>query len=126
MKLRIQGDALRLRVSPSEMKRLVCDGRLAETIHFGAGDTATLTYALEHNADEPAIRMRYEGGEITVLLPSKAMRAWADGDDVGLYTTFATGAEAVELAIEKDFACLDKSDEQNEDTFPNPHQGAVC
>jgi len=30
------------------------------------------------------------------------------------------------LLIEKDFACLDRSEEDNEDTFPNPNTGTKC
>jgi hypothetical protein len=28
--------------------------------------------------------------------------------------------------VEKDFACLDRIDEDNGDTFANPHAGATC
>ena len=30
------------------------------------------------------------------------------------------------LLIEKDFACLDGSEADNEDTFPNPNDGTSC
>jgi hypothetical protein len=30
------------------------------------------------------------------------------------------------VAIEKDFACLDLSDAENHDTFPNPQIEAAC
>lgn len=33
---------------------------------------------------------------------------------------------ALELILEKDFACLDRSDADNHDTFPNPFIGASC
>lgn len=33
---------------------------------------------------------------------------------------------ALELILEKDFACLDRSDADNHDTFPNPLIGASC
>jgi hypothetical protein len=32
----------------------------------------------------------------------------------------------LKIAVEKDWACLDDSDEDNADTFPNPNQGANC
>jgi hypothetical protein len=32
----------------------------------------------------------------------------------------------LEVAIEKDFACLDLSDQDNEDTFSNPMAGKSC
>ena len=36
------------------------------------------------------------------------------------------GNRSLDLIVEKDFACLDLSDADNEDTFPNPNSGAIC
>ena len=36
MKLRIQGNSLRLRITPSEMARLLANGRIEETICFSS------------------------------------------------------------------------------------------
>jgi hypothetical protein len=125
MKLRIKGDSLRLRIAPSEMARLLETGRIEETVHFGMRDEARLTYALEHAAED-AVAVRHEGTGVTVILPSPAARAWAGGDDVGVYGTVAVSSGSLEIAVEKDWACLDKSDADNADTFPNPLQGASC
>jgi hypothetical protein len=126
MKLRIKGNSLRFRVSPSEMARLLETGRIEETIHFGSEDGASLTYALERSPCAQAISVRYRPQEVTVEIPTKDARVWADGEQVGLYGESGTRAGTLELAVEKDFACLDKDDEQNADTYPNPKQGAVC
>jgi hypothetical protein len=32
----------------------------------------------------------------------------------------------LDVLIEKDFACLDRNDKENEDTFPNPNVGTTC
>ena len=32
----------------------------------------------------------------------------------------------MDLILEKDFACLDRSNEHNQDTFPNPLTEAIC
>jgi hypothetical protein len=32
----------------------------------------------------------------------------------------------LEIAVEKDWACLDKDEAENVDTFPNPNAGASC
>ena len=126
MKLRIKGNSLRLRISPSEMSRLLETGRIEETIHFVPDPNARLTYALEHNADAKSMCVRYRPQELTVVISSGDMRQWASGPDVGLYGETSTSTGTLQLAIEKDFACLDKSDVENADTFPNPNQGAVC
>jgi len=52
---------------------------------------------------------------------------WADSDNIGVYADVSLDDEQVlSVAIEKDFACLDRSDAENEDTFPNPNLAAVC
>jgi hypothetical protein len=126
MKLRIKGNSLRLRISPSEMKQLLQSGRVEETIYFGVEDGARLTYALEHSALAEAITVRYRPQEVTVLISSREARDWAEGPGVGLYGTTVSGHGPLELSIEKDFACLDKEQAENADTFPHPKQGVVC
>lgn len=126
MKLRIKGDSLRLRVTPSEMSRLLQSGRIEETIHFSLESDAKLTYALMLAAQDGGIALRHLPHEIAVVISSALAYAWADGEQVGIYGAVNTAAGLLELAIEKDFACLDKNDGENEDTYPNPSQGIVC
>ena len=126
MKLRIKGNSLRLRVSPSEMEQLLRSGRVEETIYFGAEEDARLTYALEHSEQVVAMTVRYRPQEVTVLVSSREARNWAEGQGVGLYGAAGSDHGPLELAIEKDFACLDKEGSENADTFPNPKQGVVC
>ena len=126
MKLRIKGNSMRLRISPSEMKDLLQSGRIEETIYFGAEEGAHLTYALEVGAGLGPMTVRYRPQEVTVLISSREAQGWAEGGDVGLYGTAPSSRGPLEIAVEKDFACLDKDERQNADTFPNPKQNAVC
>jgi hypothetical protein len=126
MKLRIKGDSLRLRVTRSEVGRLIETGRIEETIHFGPAKDANLTYALELADGPEDISLRYRPQEIAVVLSTQAARRWAEGDQVGLSVDLAVGDRVLALLVEKDFACLDRSHAGNEDTFPNPKQGTVC
>jgi hypothetical protein len=126
MKLRIKGNSLRLRVSPSELEQLLQSGRVEETIYFGAEEGARLTYALEHDAQAGPMTILYRPQEVTVLISSREARNWAEGNGVGLYGATGSANGPLELAIEKDFACLDKEGAENADTFPNPKRGVVC
>ena len=126
MKLRILGNSLRLRITPSEMTRLLDTGRIEETVYFAADENARLTYALEHARAAPAITVRWDPPRVGVVIGSDEARRWADSADVGLYGKVHTSHGVLALAIEKDFACLDKSDVENVDTFPNPQRGIVC
>ena len=125
MKLRIKGDSLRLRIAPTEMARLLETGCIEDTIHFGRDQGARLTYALEH-ASVQGVAVRHEAGRVAVVLPTSVARAWAQGEDVGLYGSVAVATGRLEIAVEKDWACLDKGEGDNVDTFPNPNAGARC
>jgi len=126
MKLRIKGNSLRLRISPSEMARLLQTGRIEDAIYFGAGEDAKLTYALEHSPQTNATTVRYGSGELTVVVALQEAQLWAEGQDVGLYGETDTDRGPLQIAVEKDFACLDKDDAANADTFPHPNQGSAC
>jgi hypothetical protein len=127
MKLRIKGNSLRLRVSRSEIERLMAGGYLEETIRFAPDPEAKLTYALESAADVSTATVRYRRQRIIVIVDRNKLQSWNEPDQVGIYTSVQVGSgEMLELIVEKDFACLDGSDEENEDTFANPHTGAVC
>ena len=50
-----------------------------------------------------------------------------DGEDSrGALVVDLGSNEGPDIIVEKDFACLDLSDADNHDTFPNPQLGAVC
>jgi hypothetical protein len=122
MKLRIKGDSLRLRVGPSEVQRLIASGRIEETIQFAP--RAHLTYALEHSETASALSVIQNPDEVIVTVPTTVARAWANGDEVGIYGTVPNGSGFLDLAVEKDFACLDSTHAGNRDTYPNPK--ATC
>jgi hypothetical protein len=127
VKLRIKGNSLRLRVSRSELARLLAGDRIEETLYFNRSTEARLTYALESTPAVPQVGVCYVPHEITVLLPEAQMRAWSGDSQVGVYASIDTGnAETLEISVEKDFACLDGSDEENLDTFANPQAARAC
>jgi hypothetical protein len=127
MKLRIKGNSLRLRVTPSEIMHLLRYGGIREHVQLTPNPDDRLTYAVISSLFGPRITVTYEFGDITVNVPEIQLRTWARGDDVGVYADVALGDEVgLSVAIEKDFACLDRSDAENEDTFPNPNLAAAC
>jgi hypothetical protein len=127
MKLRIKGNSIRLRVSPSEVAKVLKGERVEETIQFAPDAAARLTYALEQ---EPSVTMptvRYTAAEVTVLIPADQAFTWCLTDQVGIVENISLGSQgSLDVIVEKDFACLDRSDEDNQDTFANPNAGAKC
>jgi len=127
MKLRIKGNSLRLRVSRSEVASLLKRDRLEETIHFAPQPNAKLTYALEQTSSISAPTIRYTQNNVTVLIPADQANTWCVSDQVGIVESLSVGSfGSLDVLIEKDFACLDQSDEDNEDTFANPNADTTC
>jgi hypothetical protein len=127
MKLRIKGNSLRFRVTRSELAKLIDTGRIGETIFFSPDEYSSLTYALELQPSSTSATLRYRQSEIAIVLSTQEVKVWAESDRVGIYATLDLGARGtLDLLVEKDFACLDLSDAENVDTFPNPNAGATC
>lgn len=118
MKLRIQGNSIRLRLTRSEVDRLVHEGSVAERTSF-PGDSV-LGYRLRA---VPALRSPtagFDGLDLLVCVPIKLIEAWASTDQVSIHANIPNGTpEGLSLLIEKDFACLlPRGDDA--DAFPNP------
>jgi hypothetical protein len=127
MKLRIKGDSLRLRVSRSEVARLLTGDCLEETIHFAPEANARFTCALRKDPSVSMPTLQYTENRVAVLIPANQANTWGATDQIGIAETIGLGELGVlALLIEKDFACLDRSDEDNQDTFANPNAGNAC
>jgi hypothetical protein len=127
MKLRIKGNAVRYRITQSELAKLITDGRVEDTVHLGPGEESKFTYTLEQSEDLSATTLQYRSTAMTIVIPSQDAQKWAHSNEVGIYASIDLGLRGeLNLLVEKDFACLDLSDADNLDTFPNPHLGAVC
>jgi hypothetical protein len=127
MKLRIQSNSMRLRVSRSELARLLAGERIEETVRFARASDARLTYALSSARQDVAARVEYHRGSVTVLLSEEQLKFWGREDQVGIYVALPMDSGySLAVTIEKDFACLDRPAEENTDTFANPHAGSVC
>ena len=127
MKLRIKGNSLRVRVTPSEVAQLIRDGVIRDHVQFTADPKDRLTYSVISSPSGGTTTVAYQRGNIAVSVPESQLKEWASGDEVGVYADVALGEDRrLAVAVEKDFACLDRSDADNEDTFPNPNLAAAC
>jgi hypothetical protein len=127
MKLRIKGDSLRLRISRSEVEKLLAGDCLEETIHFTPERVAKFTYALQQETSLSRPTVQYSRNKVTILIPAEQANAWGTTDQVGIAEEISLGnLGSLALLIEKDFACLDRNEGDNEDAFPNPNAGTEC
>ncbi len=128
MKIRMKGNSLRLRVGRSELERFLNDGRIEETTRFAVTPEARFTYALEVSEPGSAgTTLRTLPCGVTVVVTPEQVHLWKSEDQVGIYANLEIGTEKrLEVIVEKDFACLDRSDIDNADTFANPTLTTNC
>ena len=113
MKLRIQGNSLRFRLTRSEVARLHESAVVEETAHFSV--ESGLTYGIRKGAGGD-IRVEWTDGAITVHVPASLVDGWASSDDVGINARDGQ----MRIAIEKDFRCLTRPREDEQDAYPHP------
>lgn len=115
MKLRIQGNSLRLRLTRKEVAEVSGCGRVESRIEFAPG--CALNYALEGSSGAAAVTSTYDGRAILVKVPLSMMRRWAESDQVSME---GASESNVHLLIEKDFQCLHKPDQIDLEAYPHP------
>ena len=118
---------MRLRISRSELARFLNGQRVEETIHFTRAPEASLTYTLEYAVQAAPVSVEYRSQIVNIILSNDQARILGAEDEVGVYSALDVGAaSSLEVIVEKDFACLDRSDDENSDSFANPQAAASC
>lgn len=119
MKLRINGNAIRLRLSQMDLATFAETGRLAETVAFPAG--AELQYVLEASPDTDRFDTTLHDHTLVVHCPQAWVADWVDTDRVGFEAAIPLdGGETLHLLVEKDFECLHRPTAATADAFPHP------
>src|SRR5882724_10392318 len=114
MKLRIQGNSLRLRVTQKEVAQLCDTGRIESSIELTP--QRPLCYVLERSGGA-AVSAGFLQDVIRVSVPANVIGEWAGSDRVSIESESQAG---VQVLIEKDFQCLHKPADRDPDAYPNP------
>jgi hypothetical protein len=115
MKLRIQGNSLRVRVTQKEVAQLRRSHHVEALIEFGPGNE--LTYSLDGSVWAGSATVIFDGHAIRITVPARVMTEWTETGRVGIEATSQSG---VQLLIEKDYQCLHGPGEQDADAYPHP------
>lgn len=127
MKVRIKGNSIRIRVTRSELQRILTGEKLHDAIRFGIQPEASFGYALSVAEIDAPVAVEYSDQTVSLRVARQVASAWGHESEVGIYATIPVSAGLyLDVMIEKDFACLDRSDAENADTFANPKAGAIC
>lgn len=125
MKIRIKGNFIRYRLTQTEVKTLGETGYLSEETRFGPDASQTFVYALESKEGIDGLQASFDGGKITLYIPEGNAKAWPGEERVGFQNEVEVApGVTLSLLLEKDFACLDHTEEDQSDNYPNPN--AVC
>jgi len=121
VKLRLQYNSIRFRLKRSEVEQFARTGRVEEKIISGSSDNQMFGYVLESTEMVSSLKATVRPGAIIVQVPPEAVTRWASTDQISIEGEQAVDNQtSLRILIEKDFACIDGTDEQNVDTFPNP------
>jgi hypothetical protein len=121
VKLRLQFNSIRFRLKRSEVEQFAQTGRLEEKIFLGTGGDEVFHYVLEVSGTVSTTRAVLKPRAVIVQVPPEAVTRWASSDQIGIDGEQPVAHQAnLRILIEKDFACIDGTDEENADTFPNP------
>jgi hypothetical protein len=119
MKLRIKGNSLRIRLTKTEVSKLSTTGYLEEQTQFPQGG---FIYALQRT-DDATLSATFERNKMTMFVPATFTKEWSANNIIGLNTNMPLpGNQSLYLLLEKDFVCLDHSDEDQSDNYENPNK----
>lgn len=114
MKIRIKDNILRLRLVKTDLANLATNGHIYEKTEFLS---QTFYYGIEANQSE-VISADFNENKISVKMPEAMIKEWAETDRI----TFKGKSGQVSILLEKDFVCLDHTDEDQSDNYPNPNK----
>lgn len=120
MKIRIKGASIRIRLSRSEVARLVHEGTVTESTPFG---TTTFKYTLQRQEEGEALSAQFEDGQITMFVPAQLIKDWDTNSLITIDGHMQVANEqALYLLLEKDFQCIDATTEDQSDNYINPNK----
>ncbi len=118
MKLRIQGNSIRFRLSQTEVANFGSDGACMGKTEFPNG--YTLVYRL---SQAPELSGNFTNNIITIALPEAEIESWINSDQVAIQGNLTLENEdKLSILVEKDFKCLTERSEDESDLFPNPKE----
>lgn len=118
MKIRIKGNAVRYRLTKTEVATLCSIGSIQEVTVFG---DHKFMYRVKLDTQAQQLKASFLNNTITMVLPASIAQNWENDDRVGFEQDQPLEhGEKLHLLIEKDFTCLDNTIEDQSDNYPNP------
>lgn len=120
MKVRITGNKIRFRLKEPEVKQLQQEGNISEILAFGCNENEQLIFIIS-TSENNYLSLDFSSNKTALLVPKPLLENWTLTDLVGFYAEVDTGrGKTVSILVEKDFMCLDKREEDDIGSYPNP------
>ncbi len=118
MKLRIKGNSIRYRLTKSDIEALGKNGYIEERTQVGM---STFIYALQ-KSDETNLTAELDNNRLILWMPGAMVEEWVNTNRIGFDARIPLhDAEGdLYLLLEKDFKCLDETEEDQSDNYDNP------
>jgi len=122
MKLRINGNSLRLRLNQSEVAQFSKTGFIEDRIQFTP--SGKFTYTIESSSNLSAPHASFQDSWLRVEVPAATAEEWYTTDRVSISGDQPIEAgRALSILIEKDFQCA--HGERDPKAYPNPLEEQV-
>ena len=117
MKLRIKGNTLRLRLTKSELEYFEKKHFIEERIEF-AGSIFRYSLQADNNV---FLSATLENNSLIVRMPFSMAKEWTGTHKVGFHSEMKIADNKnLFILVEKDFKCLDETNEDQSDNYENP------
>jgi|ERR1051326_87174 hypothetical protein len=118
MKLRINGNSIRLRLSRSEVANFDATGHIEDLVDFGT--IGKFTYGMTI-VEDSTVTSSYNSSGLQVKVPRSLAQDWTKTDRIEISAEQPVGAgKTLQILIEKDFQCIHKPSAGDHDAYPNP------
>lgn len=122
MKLRLYQNSIRMRAQIPEVEAVKTTGVIEAFVQLGPNENDRLNYKVKFD-NSSALNVEFHDREVVMHVPEKIGHQWARSEEVGIYGTQDLGnGKTLRILLEKDFKCLDNTDEDQSIMYPNPRQ----
>ncbi len=120
MKIRIQGNTIRLRLTQPEIDQLRVEGKVEQSTDFGS--EYRFQYSIFFSSATNEVVASFKEGHMGVVVPEVLGKRWIDTTQTGIENSEYTGrGPGLKILVEKDFQCFhERINEDESDAFPNP------
>lgn len=120
MKIRIQGNTIRFRLKQFEVEQFKEEGAIKASLEFGDLTQNQLQFIIA-TTSESRFSLKQNATVIQLFVPNVTADEWTSTELVGFNENIITeNGKEVSILVEKDFKCLDRSDEDEVGSYPNP------